>query len=353
MRTEVDDVEAAASLAHLLIDRISELVLIDDHELRVSTSINISVFPRDGLDHHVLFKKADIALYRAKGEGRATYRVFEPGMDERLNRRAMLEDDLRDALDADALQVHFQPQFESATRRGAGFEALARWDHPKYGWVPPAIFVAVAEECGLISRLGSFVLEEACKTAMAWASDCFIAVNVSAFQLLDAGFVDLVTGVLARTGFPAGRLEAGTDRERDDRQRPANRQHAGVTARSWRQSGVGRLRYRVHQPEQFVAISLRQGQDRQDVHPGAAPRFRGAGNSGGNPGDGPAYRAESDVRRGRDREAIRHASGPGLHADLGLFSGPRVARLARAGTVAARLGHARPARGNGLITHRS
>ena len=207
VRTEVDDVEAAASLAHLLIDRISESVLIDDHELRVSTSIGISVFPRDGLDHHVLFKKADIALYRAKGEGRATYRVFEPGMDERLNRRAMLEDDLRDALDADALQVHFQPQFESATRRGAGFEALARWDHPKYGWVPPAIFVAVAEECGLISRLGSFVLEEACKTAMAWASDCFIAVNVSAFQLLDAGFVDLVTGVLARTGFPAGRLE--------------------------------------------------------------------------------------------------------------------------------------------------
>jgi EAL domain-containing protein (putative c-di-GMP-specific phosphodiesterase class I) len=154
-----------------------------------------------------LFKKAEIALYRAKDEGRATYRIFEPGMDERINRRAMLEDDLRDALDTGALEVHFQPQFESVTKRIAGFEALARWHHPRHGWVPPAAFISVAEECGLISRLGLFVLEQACQQAMSWNADCFVAVNVSAFQLLDARFVDLVIGVLARTGLPAERLE--------------------------------------------------------------------------------------------------------------------------------------------------
>jgi diguanylate cyclase (GGDEF)-like protein len=207
VRTEVDDIEAGSELAHLLIDRISEATVIDEHELRVSTSIGISAFPRDGVDHHVLFKKADIALYRAKGEGRATYRIFESGMDERLHRRLLLEENLRDALEAGALQVHFQPQFESATMRLAGVEALVRWDHPEHGWVSPAVFIAVAEECGLIARLGAFVLEEACKEAASWHSDCFVAVNVSAIQLLDAGFVDLVTGVLERTGLPAHRLE--------------------------------------------------------------------------------------------------------------------------------------------------
>jgi diguanylate cyclase (GGDEF)-like protein len=207
VRSDVEDASAASELANLLIDCISDSVVIDDHELRVSTSIGISVFPRDGLDHHALFKKADIALYRAKAEGRATYRVFEAGMDERLRRRIMLEEDLRHALDTTALQVHFQPQFESTTRRLAGFEALARWDHPKHGWVSPDVFIAVAEESGLIVRLGAFVLERACEEAMRWPSDCFIAVNVSAIQLLDAGFIGLLKEILARTGLPAHRLE--------------------------------------------------------------------------------------------------------------------------------------------------
>ena len=207
VRTDVEEVEVAVELANLQIARISESVMIDEHELRVSTSIGISVFPRDGLDHHILFKKADIALYRAKGEGRATYRIFQPGMDERLHQRVMLEEDLRQALVNGAFQVHFQPQFESQTLRLAGFEALARWEHPEHGWVSPAVFVDVAEECGMISRLGAFVLERACAEAAAWESDCFIAVNVSAFQLLDAGFVPMVRDVLARTGLPARRLE--------------------------------------------------------------------------------------------------------------------------------------------------
>jgi diguanylate cyclase (GGDEF)-like protein len=207
VRSEVEDAGTAAELANLLIDCISDSVIIEDHELRVSTSIGISVFPRDGVDHHVLFKKADIALYRAKAEGRATYRIFESGMDERLHRRLMLEEDLRHALETETLQVHFQPQFESSTLRLAGFEALARWNHPKHGWVSPEVFIAVAEEAGLIVRLGAFVLERSCEQAMRWPSDCFIAVNVSAIQLLDAGFLGQLKDILARTGLPAHRLE--------------------------------------------------------------------------------------------------------------------------------------------------
>jgi diguanylate cyclase (GGDEF)-like protein len=207
VRSDVNDVDAAAELAGLLIDRISDSVIIDDRELRVSTSVGISVFPRDGVDHHVLFRKADIALYRAKGEGRATYRIFEHGMDERLHRRMMLEEDLRHALNTGALQVHFQPEFESDSLRIAGFEALARWEHPKHGWVLPEMFISVAEEAGLITRLGAFVLERACEQALQWPEDCFVAVNVSAIQLHQAGFMDVLRGVLARTGLPPHRLE--------------------------------------------------------------------------------------------------------------------------------------------------
>jgi diguanylate cyclase (GGDEF)-like protein len=207
VRSDVNDVDAAAELAGLLIDRISDSVIIDDRELRVSTSVGISVFPRDGVDHHVLFRKADIALYRAKGEGRATYRVFEHGMDERLHRRMMLEEDLRHALNTGALQVHFQPEYESDSLRIAGFEALARWEHPKHGWVLPEVFISVAEEAGLITRLGAFVMERACEQALLWPEDCFVAVNVSAIQLQQAGFMDVLRGVLARTGLPPHRLE--------------------------------------------------------------------------------------------------------------------------------------------------
>jgi diguanylate cyclase (GGDEF)-like protein len=207
VRSDVHDIGAALQLAPLLIDRITVPTIIEGHEIRVSASIGVSVFPRDGLDYHALFKNADIALYRAKNEGRATYRMFEPGMNEKLRRRLMLEEDLRGALDGGALQVHFQPQAETDTLTIVGFEALVRWQHPTHGWISPLVFVSVAEECGLINQLGAFVLEQTCVEAMSWPMDCYVAVNISAIQLLDFGFVAFVRDVLARTGLPASRLE--------------------------------------------------------------------------------------------------------------------------------------------------
>ena len=235
VRSEVAHPETAGQLAKLLIGRIADPVVIDGHELRVSASIGISVFPRDGLDHHALFKKADIALYCAKKEGRATYRIFEAGMGKRLHRRMLFEKDLRKALESSALQVHFQPQFESGTLQPAGFEALARWNHPKHGWVSPAAFIPVAEESSLIIQLGAFVLERACEEAAQWPSDCFVAVNVSAIQLLDAGFVALVKDIIARTRLPAHRLELEltesvmTDRSRQTASTLASLRELGVS----------------------------------------------------------------------------------------------------------------------------
>ena len=207
VREGVSDLSEALRLAPMLIDRISDPVTIDGREVRVSASIGIAVFPRDGSDHHELFRHADIALYRAKNEGRATYRMFQRGMDESLQRRMLLEAELRSALDAGKLEVHFQPQVEIGSLRIVGFEALARWQHPGLGWVPPTDFIALAEECGLINQLGAFVLRQACREATSWPASCYVAVNVSPLQLLDTGFPELVRNVLVEAGLPPRRLE--------------------------------------------------------------------------------------------------------------------------------------------------
>ncbi len=207
VRSTSGDVEAASKVADALLEKISDPVIIDGHELRISTSIGISVAPRDGTDHHSLFKRADIALYRAKSEGRATKRFFEDSMGEHLNRRMMLEEDLRDALKTGKLEVHYQPQFDINTSQVVCFEALVRWQHPVHGWISPQAFIPVAEECGLIARLGGYVLERACSDAAAWPRACQVAVNISGYQLLEAGFADHVREILERTGLPPRRLE--------------------------------------------------------------------------------------------------------------------------------------------------
>ena len=234
IRTCAHDADDGSDLARVLMDRIAEAVLIEGHELRVSASIGIAVFPDTGTDNGTLFKNADIALYRAKNEGRSTYRIFEHGMDEKLHRRAMLEKDLRKELDAGTLQVHFQPQFEGTNLALVGFEALARWDHPKQGFIDPESFVAVAEECGLITRLGAFVLERACAEASRWRSKCYVAVNVSgtaapghALQQRRARNPGTHRPALA----PAG---GGGDRERDGRQECADPGLDEGSAAAWR-----------------------------------------------------------------------------------------------------------------------
>jgi EAL domain-containing protein (putative c-di-GMP-specific phosphodiesterase class I) len=150
---------------------------------------------------------ADTALYRAKREERGTFQFFEPAMDEHLQARQKLQQDLRHAIERDQLHLHYQPLVNCATGEVDGFEALARWNHPERGAVPPLEFIPLAEETGLIIKIGQWVLETACATAAGWTEPRWVAVNVSPVQFRQSDLAGVISGILARTGLPANRLE--------------------------------------------------------------------------------------------------------------------------------------------------
>jgi EAL domain-containing protein (putative c-di-GMP-specific phosphodiesterase class I) len=152
-------------------------------------------------------KNADVALYRAKADGRGTWRFFEAEMDARLQARRTLELDLRDALARDEFEVHYQPLYDLAEDRVSGFEALARWRHPTRGLVMPSEFISLAEEIGLIVPIGERVLRRACAEAVHWPAEIKVGVNVSAIQFKGAGLIETVREALAAAGLPARRLE--------------------------------------------------------------------------------------------------------------------------------------------------
>ena len=172
----------------------------------VGVSIGIALFPGDGTDSDTLMKRADIALYRAKAEGRGVFRFFEPEMDLQLQTRRALERDLHNALRTSSLQVHYQPQADTQTGLILGFEALVRWPHPERGMIPPGEFVSLAEESGLIRQLGEWVLRTACAEAVKWPTHMRLAVNLSPLQIR-RDLADLVAAVLHETGLEAKRLE--------------------------------------------------------------------------------------------------------------------------------------------------
>ena len=163
--------------------------------------------PSDGDEPDVLLKNADLALYRAKAEGRGCYRFFEPGMDERMQVRRSMEVDLRRALALKQLELVYQPQFDLASNRIIGFEALIRWHHPTRGLVPPGEFISLAEEIGVISAIGEWVLRTACKQAAAWPTPVSIAVNLSPVQFRRGKLAETVISALAQSQLPSQRLE--------------------------------------------------------------------------------------------------------------------------------------------------
>ena len=207
VQRNVDGPEDTTRLVQRLIDNLADPVSVDGYRLTVATSIGIALYPRDGNEGRTLLKNADTALYRAKADGRGTFRFFEPEMDRSLQERRALEHDLRLALQHDRMDVYFQPQFACGTLDVVGFEALARWRDPKRGMVPPGIFIPIAEECGLIEQLGRIVLERACELAASWRPQCRVAVNLSPAQFRDRSLPDLLADILYRTALPAGLLE--------------------------------------------------------------------------------------------------------------------------------------------------
>jgi diguanylate cyclase (GGDEF)-like protein len=173
----------------------------------VSTSIGIALYPDDAADRQTLLSHADTALYRAKSEGRNTFRFFEAGMGDEVRSRRMMEHDLRLAITRGELRLAYQPQQDIENDCITGFEALLRWKHPVQGEISPAVFVPVAEETGAILEIGDWVLKTACREAATWKVPLMVAVNVSAVQLYNATFVQELHQILLETGLPARRLE--------------------------------------------------------------------------------------------------------------------------------------------------
>jgi diguanylate cyclase (GGDEF)-like protein len=186
---------------------VSECFEIDGHNLYIGASIGIVEVQLNGLNGHEIMRRADLALYRAKNEGRGTARHFEPAMDEALQERRSIERDLRLALAQDEFVLHYQPIYSFIDKKLLCYEALLRWKHKLRGDVSPVVFIPIAEHAGLISELGRWVLRQACKDAMSWPKDVCVAVNVSSLQLKTQRFLSDVTNALADSGLPASRLE--------------------------------------------------------------------------------------------------------------------------------------------------
>jgi diguanylate cyclase (GGDEF)-like protein len=204
---KVDRPEAAAIAARQTIEVLSAPYDVAGHRITVGASVGVSLAPGDGATSGALMKNADVALYRAKADGRGTWRFFEAEMDARLQARRTLELDLRDALARDEFEVHYQPLYDLAEDRVSGFEALARWRHPTRGLVMPSEFISLAEEIGLIVPIGERVLRRACAEAVHWPAEIKVGVNVSAIQFKGAGLIETVREALAAAGLPARRLE--------------------------------------------------------------------------------------------------------------------------------------------------
>jgi diguanylate cyclase (GGDEF)-like protein len=197
----------ARALAARVVEEISQPYHLEGQRIVIGISIGIALAPRDGSDPDVLLKNADLALYRAKNQGRNTYRFFELEKDLYLTEHYILEQDLRRAICAREFEVHYQPICNIATGRKTSMEALVRWRHPVHGLIPPDRFIPLAEETGLINSLGELVLRQACADAVNWPSYTKVAVNLSPMQFLSPDLAGLVATVLADSGLPAKRLE--------------------------------------------------------------------------------------------------------------------------------------------------
>jgi len=197
---------SAEALGDSLLAAFEDDVIVDGQSLRTGLSIGVAVYPADGADAKTLICNADAALYRAKADGRGAMRFFEASMDRRLREHRALQHDLRCAIEHGELSLHYQPQ----ARIGGeitGFEALARWQHPKLGAVPPMTFIPIAEESGLIISISEWVLREACREAASWPKPLQIAVNLSPVQFRHGDLPGMVHAILLETGLAPQRLE--------------------------------------------------------------------------------------------------------------------------------------------------
>jgi diguanylate cyclase (GGDEF)-like protein len=199
--------DEARALSSAVIEALSMPFDVMGHQVIIGTSVGIAMAPADGSDADQLLRNADMALYRAKSEGRGKYHFFEAAMDAAVQDRHVLELDLRRALSTDAFELYYQPFLDLKSRAVSGLEALIRWHHPSRGLVSPTDFIPLAEEIGLITQLGDWVLKQACHDAASWPSELKVAVNLSAAQFRSPTLPLAVATALSQSGLPAQRLE--------------------------------------------------------------------------------------------------------------------------------------------------
>jgi len=207
VQADIGRPEDGSTLAARIIERLGAPYDIEGQQLDIGVSIGLAIAPADGKNADQLLKNADLAMYRAKADGRGSYCFFESEMDARIQARRALELDLRTALGSGQLQLYYQPLVNAKTGEVRCFEALLRWFHPRLGTVPPSEFVPLAEESGLIGPLGQWVLRAACAEAAKWPSQFRVAVNLSPIQFKNLNLVKVILGALAASGLPAARLE--------------------------------------------------------------------------------------------------------------------------------------------------
>ena len=206
IQANVRDIDSTEVLAARIVETVGKAYEINGHRIDISTSIGMTLAPRDGTDADQLIKNADLALYRTKADGRNGYSFFKPEMNAHIQVRRKLETDLREALEKEELALFYQPLVCLETRKVTGFEGLMRWTHPERGTIQPADFIALAEEAGLVSELGEWALRRACAQAARWPSPVKVSINLSPLQI-KRDLIEVVLQALAASGLPPHRLE--------------------------------------------------------------------------------------------------------------------------------------------------
>ncbi len=249
-----------------IIDAISAPYEIDGHQVVIGTSIGIAIAPGDGTEPDQLLKNADLALYRAKGDGRGTFRFFETGMD--AARAGAPQARARPARGAEhgEFELYYQPLLDLDRNEVSGFEALLRWNHPERGLMLPADFIPLAEETGLIVPIGEWVLRQACTEAASWPEEVGVAVNLSAVQFNSGNLVECVFSALRRLGPRGQRLELEITESVLLHNSEAAVRDSAAAARHRRADLARRFRHRLFVAELSAPLPVRQDQDRSFVH---------------------------------------------------------------------------------------
>jgi diguanylate cyclase (GGDEF)-like protein len=203
----IDAPDDARALCERIIGAMASPIVVNDRQFDIGASIGVALAPDDGMDARNLLSRADLAMYRVKGEGRNGWRFYHADMDAQLQDRVQLEKDLRAGLKQGQFTLDYQPLLDLASGRIVAFEALLRWEHPTRGRVAPVDFIPLAEDCGLIGPVGQWVLNAACRAAAQWPQPWRVAVNISPLQFRQNDLVDQVRGALSASGLDPRRLE--------------------------------------------------------------------------------------------------------------------------------------------------